>query len=107
MPDRSRASASSNNGVNKCSNAHGSARSGAATEPLVGFRRAVSIQIASSIHSGIRAEELRRTLANRASTSAIDSPSRASLLQNSDQSPLAHALHQAARRRAAKSASLF
>ncbi len=65
------------------------------------------IQTASATHFGAGSEELRRTVANLAKTSAIDNPSRSSRLAKSAQSPLAADRHQAPRRRTAISVSLF
>ena len=61
---------------------------------------AASIQMASSIHGGGAADGLRRMVANRVSACARVNPSRISRRSNSDQSPLAHERHHAARRRA-------
>ena len=96
-------------GASRCSNAQGSARSCAAgclaSSPAL--CNAASIQIASAIHGGGAADGLRRMLANRVSACARVSPSRISRRSNSDQSPLAHDRHHAARRRPARSASPF
>src|SRR5262249_35864437 len=109
MSDHSRSTARFTTGVSRSSKAHGpfSRRVWIWSACFGGLGSAVSIQIASATQAGAEAEALRRTVANLFSIASIVHPSRANRWPNSVQSPLAHDLHQAARRRAAKSASLF
>ena len=89
----------------RCSNATAAPACGVSRSPTV--CRAAPTQ-AASCHPRRRGHRgFRRTVANLASASSIDQPSRSSRPANNDQSPLAEARHQAASRRAAMSASLF